>query len=672
MTPRQPIQPRPGVKPAQVASGRGNSPLLQLVQSKLAADELWSYKSNNELWICPFCISGVAKRPGLTLIDSIARHLENCRHFALGKGLAQSREHISTKRSYENMVYAANSDPAWRVYETDGVWISPFSLQRIPSVKVPNGKLDSFILQALAKHLSQCPFFRQGIARTVDEVMLARELHRRIGDVCRFTIFQLHSQAAWRYCDAQGAWICPYTLFAVPQVRLGLLSDWAHAPQLIALHLITHCPRFATGQAVPHPEETIANTAGPGGKKMPAPQTASPTPVSPTQILGTNTRSGLAILTPTPGQVQTIGSGSSPILSPHSPTPLPIGAPPTNGSGGFLFSRTPLPTTPDNAGLARRLTPIPRLLTPPPMAAPAPIAAPLPIAAPAAPLDRAGRTDRTSRVAKPASEEEGNHFDWMDEADSSGHQTIAETSPRTDMIHARRLQETLLQQPPATAGYQFACRYEACSDITGDFYLFIQLPYNKVGIALGDVSGHGVQAGLVMSMARKTLEIYAGQGFGPADTLSRVNDALVADLGGKMFVSMVYGILDPTEATITWARAGHNPTLRYNAVTEVSSEVKPKGMVVGMKSGPLFRSSIEEEVTHLEAGDVFLLYTDGITETMNMQQEEFGSERLAEILTQFAADGPDILVDQIMSRMRHFRGPQPASDDATMVALLVE
>ena len=135
-----------------------------------------------------------------------------------------------------------------------------------------------------------------------------------------------------------------------------------------------------------------ARTAGPGGKVLPAPQSAAPTPVSPTQILGTNTRSGLAILTPTPGHLQTIGSGSSPILSPRSPTPLPTGTAPANGSGGFLFSRTPLPTTPDNSGLARRVSPVPRMLTPPPVAAPlkssgptaVPIAAPLPVAAPAA------------------------------------------------------------------------------------------------------------------------------------------------------------------------------------------------------------------------------------------------------------------------------------------------
>jgi sigma-B regulation protein RsbU (phosphoserine phosphatase) len=221
-------------------------------------------------------------------------------------------------------------------------------------------------------------------------------------------------------------------------------------------------------------------------------------------------------------------------------------------------------------------------------------------------------------------------------------------------------------------GFQFAARFEPCADITGDFFVFISLPGGKVGMALGDVSGHGVQAGLIMSMAKKTIEIYAAQDLGPADTLSRVNDALVADLGGRMFISMVYGVLDPTENVITWARAGHNPGLRYNVISEQANEIRPRGMVVGMKSGAQFRQSMDEEVTRLESGDVFLLYTDGITETMNLQHEEFGTSRLADVLKQFASDGPDMVVDQIMERMRHFRGPRPAADDATMVALLVE
>jgi sigma-B regulation protein RsbU (phosphoserine phosphatase) len=95
-------------------------------------------------------------------------------------------------------------------------------------------------------------------------------------------------------------------------------------------------------------------------------------------------------------------------------------------------------------------------------------------------------------------------------------------------------------------------------------------------------------------------------------------------------------------------------------------------MVLGMKSGQIFRQSLEEQVTRLDAGDRFLLYTDGITETMNSSQEEFGPERLGEVLRAHADERPDRMLDMMMERLRMFRGPLAVSDDLTMLVLAVE
>ncbi len=670
MTPRPPNQPRSGVKPAVVANGRGTSPLLPIVHQRMAADETWNFKSVNDLWICPFCLGGVAKRPGLSHPESISRHLENCRSFALGKGQVQPRERILERRAYENVVHAAQNDPAWKIYDNDGIWISPFSLQRVPAIRVTAGKLDNFLFQAIAKHLAGCGFYRQGIARTADEVLLARELHRRIADVGSYVDYQLHTQTGWRFVDADGSWICPFTLYAAPQIRIATAEDWPVAAQSIALHLITHCPRFATGQVQPHPDGIVAQAAGPRGRCLPPPSTPSPNPVSPTQILGTTTRHGLALLSPTPTDVA--------VLPPNSPHRQVAVAPPVaTPVGGTSARATLFNRTPDHGSAtvpaARPVAPAAGIV--PPLAQP--IGGPPPASVPAARvITQPAQSVVAPVVAPPAAPEASgglgeNNLGWMDEADPGGFETVRET-PRTDMIHARKLQEKLLQQAPEIPGFRIATRFEACEDITGDFFVFIPLEDGRTGFALGDVSGHGVQAGLIMSMAKKTLEIYAAQGHGPADTLARVNDALVSDLGGKMFISMFYAVLDPTANTITWARAGHNPGLGYNPTSDRASEIKPRGMVVGMKSGAIFRQSLEEEITRLESGDLFLLYTDGITETMNMQGDEFGTDRLSDILRQFSVDGPEAVVEQIMDRLRHFRGPRPAADDATMVALLVE
>jgi sigma-B regulation protein RsbU (phosphoserine phosphatase) len=140
-----------------------------------------------------------------------------------------------------------------------------------------------------------------------------------------------------------------------------------------------------------------------------------------------------------------------------------------------------------------------------------------------------------------------------------------------------------------------------------------------------------------------------------------------------MFVSLTYGILSPAERVVRWVRAGHNPTLRVTIDGKVS-EIQPSGMVLGMKAGQGFRDTLEVESTQVAPGDLFLLYTDGITEATNAQGEEFGIERLGEVLALCRRGSPDPekLVVEVMDRVRHFRGSTPIADDFTLLALAVE
>jgi phosphoserine phosphatase RsbU/P len=242
----------------------------------------------------------------------------------------------------------------------------------------------------------------------------------------------------------------------------------------------------------------------------------------------------------------------------------------------------------------------------------------------------------------------------------------------SERLRAKEVQRGFLQTAPEVPGFLFATRFEACADVSGDFYEFIRLPDGRIGFAQGDVSGHGMHAALIMSMAKKTLAIYAEAGGTPSETLARVNESLVNDLGGKIFISMVYAILDPDEHIITLARAGHNPVIRYNTKTNALAELKPKGMVVGMKAGGIFRNSLEEQTISVESGDVFVVYTDGITETMNRQQVEYGVELLTEVVRKYATEGPERLINYIMDSVRQFRGGGSPTDDATILVLAVD
>jgi hypothetical protein len=846
-----PKLPRSGAKPAGVGV-RGSSPLAQFVRERLANDPVWSVVAQNGKWICPYCLNGVIKRVGRSQEESLAMHLEGCRAYAGGRGQAQPQNLVEERMHFENMTHQAESQPAWRVYDQDGVWFCPACLDRVAAVRLQGGQLSNFVFQAMAGHLRNCASYRQGVMHPPEDLMAARDRYARAPGLGA-TVIGLLQQTVWRYTNTSGQWVCPLCLAHVPEVVVVQPTDWQHAVDAMAKHLLLHCGNFDPERIETQPEEVVQQAAGGrlrggtpnlGGDRTPTGgATRVGLPVLPQRqggrmptVARTGNSGGHAI-SPSAGNVPITGaqqiSGGTPLpasplqvtpkpgfgptrtpigLQPASPTPPPASPAPNPppaaaqpiGDPDFLpfpvLNRTappaaapppaavPPPASPmfaptpaENEGRAplRRslqtpmrppagmqppafpppiqvpmqappLAPMTAALRTPSPAAPMPPPALAPVAAalrtpPPQPLVRTPSPLRTppplpdpqiisprpraegplfgdirgdpllgtplgnidsDRVRAPVADirpesirpefeddfggdlppdeprpatpiaDDGGHagggLDWMEDADRASNTPDLEPHERTDVIHAREFQGTMLAHTPSLPGYTFATRYEACSDITGDFYEFITMADGRVGFALADVSGHGVQAGLIMSMAKKTLEIYASIGHGPADTLAKVNDALARDLGGKMFISMVYGILSPDTRSITWARAGGTPVLRLSAQTGELTEVKPKGMVLGMKSGPIFRQSLEEQVTRLDAGDHFLLYTDGITETMNSSQEEFGSDRLGEVLRSYANERPDHLLDMVMERLRMFRGPLAVSDDLTMLALAVE
>lgn len=625
-----PRPPKPGAQPppARQAGGigiRAASRFAALVAERMhgragvQADPLWNLRTRDDRWICPFCSTAVARRPQRSLEDSAALHLDSCRSFNNGRGLPRQRDDLLERLSFEELVAAAQADPAtWGVFDPDGAWWCPSCLTRQPQVRSRSGKVDALVLQAAWRHLRLCPPYLSGVVRPASELAHVRELSGRAQQIQRWVAQQLTFEA-WRYCRDDGAWVCPCCLAALPGISLEG-EAWAQAPLAITGHLIT-CSRFSLDAPPVAREEDLRQAAG----RPPVPYPGN----TPTRAVSTTSRMALPVGATPPGG-SPLGSGFTPL-----PTPMPAPAVPAR-----VAHRSPLPFPFSTPGPDQ------------PATAPAPA------------------TDPPSEAAVP-------DLGWMDSLDrspssaASGRQRMA-TPQDEEVDQARQLQQSFLGGLPELPGFHFAARFDACTGVSGDFYACVPLPGGDLGLALGDVSGHGVQAGLVMTMARKALEIYARQGGGPAEVLARVNDAIADDLGGKLFVTMVYGVLSPEQRTITWVRAGHTPVLRYNPISEMLTEIKPRGMVVGMKSGEVFRQSLEEEVVQLEPGDVFLLYTDGIVEATNLQDDEFGPDRLAEVMRRYADEGPEAMVEQIMDRLRHFRGPRPRSDDTTLLALMVE
>ncbi len=710
---------RPSGNRLKPLSSSKGPPIVQLIKQKLSNEPSWGYFALNGKWICPYCLSSVNKRSGRSREDSISVHLDTCRGFGNGHGQIQQVEVIARRQQFENLIHLADSDPAWRVYDQTGSWYCPACLDRIASVRIQGGQLTSFVYQAMAEHLSRCGAYLRGARPSPEDVQRARDRAIRFPALLQ-TLQQNLQFPSWRYLDAMGLWVCPCCLKHVPRVRIAKDTDWGRAPEHIAQHLLQECAAYANDPNAVQPENVVRDAAAasvpvmqPSGlQRTPLPGGMVSPPSNRTPALGNSipqarsaTPSGNVRIDPgmTPPIAKPItGSGRYPLTPPgtsrfpsgHTPIGMrrtdttPTGAPPVNA---------PHTNTPTNDNTPKWSPPKGSAsISPPINKAPESdqkknnkddtLFGKLPEdflnATSLGGLDEAndGHDSIEPAISLPAddntssdSDEERQAFNWMDEAENHEPDSVSIPTPeRTDMIKAVAVQQGLMQKPPDIPGYSFGACYEACSDISGDFYQFIRLPDGRVGFALGDVSGHGVQAGLIMSMAKKTFEIYASMGMSPAETLSKVNDSIARDLGGKLFISMVYALLDPTQRTITWARAGHNPSIRFNPDDGEIEEIKPPGMVVGMKSGPMFANSIKEQVTSVRSGDIILLYTDGITETMNLQQEEFETDRLFDVIKKFGSEGPDVLVSRIMEIIRHFRGPQPPSDDATLLALRVD
>lgn len=605
---------------------------VRVVRDQLTSNPLWRFYARNGKWICPYCLALIAKRAGKGMPDSILLHLEGCKSWARGKGAAQAEALILKRLRHEDLVAVIDEDPGWRITDHTGAWFCPACQERIPQVRMPAGQpLSSFAYQAVADHLGRCQLWHPESPPSAAQIDCARSRAACMPQLMAFAQERLQLPL-WRYTDPGGQWICPYCLGHVTLARPTGTNDWSRCAEGIAQHLLCRCQAYATSPMVTRSEEQVRTSAATPGFISGNTPTSGTTALRAPQPMPTDTSRMLPIAAPL--------AGAPPVAF----TP-PVASPLTRRLSS-LTTRTP--STSANA-----LPPsvASEALTP---------AAPAPVARPAAP------------PVEEASEAVPLH--WMDDAEDSG--IVAAPSAehvrdKTDMLRARDMQQNLMQRPPDLPGLRFGVMFEPCADISGDFYEFIQLPDGRIGFALGDVSGHGVQAGLIMSMAKKTLEIYASSGLSPADTLAKVNDSLHRDLAGKMFVSMVYAILDPERRSITWARAGHNPPLRLTAAGQVS-EIKPAGMVVGMKNGDIYRRTMTEDITPLEPGDTFLIFTDGVVEAMNLQQEEFGDERLQEVLRRYAADGPQALVEHIVDLVRHFRGPQNRADDVTVLALAVE
>jgi sigma-B regulation protein RsbU (phosphoserine phosphatase) len=226
---------------------------------------------------------------------------------------------------------------------------------------------------------------------------------------------------------------------------------------------------------------------------------------------------------------------------------------------------------------------------------------------------------------------------------------------------------------PRVPGLDIDARYLAAQKVSGDLYDVFKLGYDRVGVAVADVSGKGISASLLMAICRTTLRQIAPAHNSPARVLAELNRSLAGDMRSGMYITMTYAVVDAGRNQVTIARAGHELSLlsrRDPATGAFTSEfVGSEGMPVGLVDPELFDAAIADRTLEFASGATLVLYTDGLTEAPNAEEKEFGGARLADALRAGHLGTARQINDSILSAVGQFAGEAGLRDDYTLLTV---
>ena len=228
------------------------------------------------------------------------------------------------------------------------------------------------------------------------------------------------------------------------------------------------------------------------------------------------------------------------------------------------------------------------------------------------------------------------------------------------------IQKSFLPQTvPQHAGWDIGAFWRPIREVAGDFYDFYTLPDGRLAVVIADVSGKGIPAALFMALTVTVLRFAMSLNFAPGEMMDHANSRLISDQQSRMFATVFVGYLDFNSGVLQFASAGHNPPLLYRAATGRCEHLTASGVAIG-----LFKEAdFAEETVTLADGDVLVLYTDGITEMINTEEEEFGEKRLAELVVQYASHPPREMAELIIEAAVTFSEGQGAFDDETLIVV---
>ncbi|MFA5116831.1 MAG: SpoIIE family protein phosphatase [Candidatus Omnitrophota bacterium] len=238
-----------------------------------------------------------------------------------------------------------------------------------------------------------------------------------------------------------------------------------------------------------------------------------------------------------------------------------------------------------------------------------------------------------------------------------------------EMRMGREIQMTLLpHESPRIPGISVAGLMQPAKEIGGDYYDFISVPQKgSFGIVIGDVSGKGVAAGLLMAMAKTAINTLSQEEVSPRQILLRANQILSQHISGHKFMTMLYFLWRPEDKTMVYSSAGHEHILVYHSQSGQLETILSGGFMLGMLSD--IDGFLEEKQIKFEQNDKILLYTDGVTEAQNQSGERFGLERVQSIFKSNIQKSPQELMQVIRDEVYSFIGNYPQYDDITLILM---
>ena len=242
-----------------------------------------------------------------------------------------------------------------------------------------------------------------------------------------------------------------------------------------------------------------------------------------------------------------------------------------------------------------------------------------------------------------------------------------------DLELASNIQSLLLPiNLPDTHNVEFAAHYTAAQKIGGDLYDVFKLEDNKIGVAIADVSGKGIAASIIMAICQTNLHHLSRSYDSPANILKAINLEMHASMRRDMFITMIYAIIDVKNESVTLARAGHELPLLYSCSQtggNLVKQIQSSGIAIGMVPPEIFDSSIADTTVDFNNGDALLLYTDGVTESVNAGGEEFSNKRLVETLCASGHNNAETILKNVITNIERFSGESGQADDLTLITV---